>query len=102
MRMAETVLRNEKFQQFVFGEEDRVLIVRMRTVPSLDATAMKQFELLHARCERKGVTLILSHVNKQPMLVMKRSGFFAELGEENFAANIDEALKCAEEICRKQ
>ena len=82
----------DKFQQFAVGEDDRVLIVRMRNVPSLDATAMKQFEALFARCEEKGVDLIFSHVNKQPMSVMKRSGFLAKLGEEKFAANIDDAL----------
>ena len=90
----------DKFQQFAFGEEDRVLIVRMRNVPSLDATAMKQFEQLHARCEGKSVMLILSHVNKQPMSVMKRSGFLNTLGEQNFAANIDEALSKAEALVK--
>jgi SulP family sulfate permease len=91
----------DKFQQFAVGEDDRVLIVRMRNVPSLDATAMKQFEALFARCEEKGVDLIFSHVNKQPMSVMNRSGFLAKLGEEKFAANIDDALSRAASIVSK-
>ena len=48
--------------------------------------------------DKKGVTLILSHVNPQPMKVMKKSGFFESVGEENFCPNIDAALARGEEL----
>ncbi len=87
----------DKFAAFDLGEGTRVLIVRMRNVPSLDATAMAQLDLLRIKCAQNDIRLILSHVNKQPLAVMKRSGFIDSLGTANFAANIDEALKIAEE-----
>ncbi len=90
----------DKFAAFDLGEGTRVLIVRMRNVPSLDATAMAQLDLLRIKCAQNDIRLILSHVNKQPLAVMKRSGFIDSLGTANFAANIDEALKIAEGIDR--
>ncbi len=90
----------DKFAAFDLGEGTRVLIVRMRNVPSLDATAMAQLDLLRIKCAQNDIRLILSHVNKQPLAVMKRSGFIDSLGTANFAANIDEALKIDEGIDR--
>ena len=39
-----------------------------------------------------------SHVNEQPMKVMKKSGFVDLVGEENFCSHISDALKHAEEL----
>ena len=47
-------------------------------------------------CSKKGIRVIFSHVNEQPLKVMKKAGFVDTAGEENFASNIDEALKKAE------
>ena len=49
-------------------------------------------------CKKYKITLILSHVNEQPMSVMKKSGFDLEVGHENICANIDDALARAESI----
>jgi len=74
------------------------LILRMRSVPSLDATAMNALESLRKKCEKKGIVLILSHVNDQPLAVMKKSGFFEAVGADNFCPHIDDALKRAQEM----
>ncbi len=39
--------------------------------------------------------MLLSHVNEQPMSVMKKAGFIEMVGEENFLPNIDAALEKA-------
>ena len=39
------------------------------------------------------MTLILSHVNEQPMKVMEKAGFIEKAGRENFCENIDKALE---------
>lgn len=75
-----------------------VLILRMRAVPAVDATAMNQIEALYKKCKAKGVTLILSHVNPQPMDTMKKSGFYDKVGEENFCKDINTALDRANSI----
>jgi len=57
---------------------------------------MQNLESLYAQCRKKEVTLILSHVNEQPMKIMRKNGFIEKVGEENICAHIDDALKLAE------
>ena len=49
-------------------------------------------------CESKGIALVFSHVNEQPMAVMEKAGFVEKLGRDHFRKNIDEALEYAGEI----
>ena len=76
----------------------KCLVLRMRSVPALDSTAMNALQNLVKICENKGITLVFSHVNEQPMRVMKKAGFVELVGEENFRPNISAALKRAEEV----
>lgn len=76
----------------------KCLILRMRSVPALDSTALNAMTDLYKNCEKRGITLILSHVNQQPMKVMEKAGFAQKVGQENFCENIDRAIKQAEEL----
>ncbi len=80
----------------------KVLIIRMRGVPAIDATAMQSLETLVDTCKEKGVTVIFSHVNQQPRDVMDKDGLTAKVGTENFCAHIDAALERAKEILAAQ
>ncbi len=88
----------DKILKIGVNDGQKCLVLRMRSVSTIDATAMHNLEQLHRDCEKKGVHLIFSHVNEQPMKVMTKSGFIAKVGKENFCAHIDEALKLAEEL----
>lgn len=79
-------------------EDTRVLVIRMRSVNAIDATAMHNLEQLQEACEKQGITIVLSHVNRQPMDVMKKSGFDKKIGADNFCAHIDDALKRAQDL----
>lgn len=70
----------------------RVLIIRMRGVPSLDSSAMHALEDLLDMCRERGVQLVISHPNDQPMRTMERAGFVDQVGHENFLPNIDAAI----------
>lgn len=70
----------------------RVLIIRMRGVPSLDFSAMHALEDLLDMCRERGVQLVISHPNDQPMRTMERAGFVDQVGRENFLPNIDAAI----------
>ncbi|MBQ2278871.1 MAG: sodium-independent anion transporter [Clostridia bacterium] len=89
---------SDKFASIPVREGDKVVILRMRNVPALDVSAMRSLEAIHRVCEEKNMTLILSHVNEQPLSVMKKSGFYDAVGEKNFAENIDAALEMAAKI----
>jgi SulP family sulfate permease len=88
----------QKFSQLIIDERKTVLILRMRSVPAMDATALKSLEKLHQDLKKKHVTLILSHVNEQPMSMMNRAGFLDLVGRENLAGSIDEALSFAVDL----
>lgn len=89
---------SEKFNSITFEEGIKVVILRMRNVPALDSTAMRVLNEIYSTCKKSDLTLILSHTNEQPLSVMKKAGFYDELGSENFLPNIDEALAYAEKI----
>ena len=74
------------------------LILRMRSMNALDASALNSIETLYNECKKKKITLILSHVNEQPMHVMKKSGFYDKVRPENFCEHIDDALLRAEAL----
>ena len=76
----------------------RCLILRMRSVPALDTTSMNALNELLKRCRKKNITLILSHVNEQPLHVMEKAGFVRKVGLKNICRNIDAAIERAEEI----
>ena len=79
-------------------EKTKCLILRMRGVPALDSTAMNSLTSLYEKCQKKKITLILSHVNDQPMRVIRKAGFDTLIGKENFSPNIDVAIEKAEKI----
>lgn len=84
--------------KIVVKDMTRYLIIRMRSVNSLDITAMNALTSLCERCQKKGITLILSHVNEQPMHVMEKAGFVELAGADNFCPNIDAAIERAEAL----
>ena len=88
----------DAIEHIVVKDFTKCLVLRMRSVPALDSTAMNALQNLAKICENKGITLVFSHVNEQPMRVMQKAGFVELVGEENFRPNISAALKRAEEV----
>lgn len=91
----------DRINQIEVNEVTRCLILRMRAVPAADSTAMNSMTALCERCKKNGVTLILSHVNEQPMRAMEKAGFVDLVGRENFCRNIEEALDQADKVLEK-
>ena len=91
---------SDAIEHIVVEESAKCLVLRMRAVPALDSTAMNALTALTKTCESKGVTVVFSHVNEQPMKAMKKAGFTDLAGEENFCPNITAALERAEEIIK--
>lgn len=85
-------------EEIVVKDFTTCLVLRMRSVPSLDSTALNALKDLVQVCESKGITIVFSHVNDQPMKVMEKAGFIELVGEENFQPSISAALDRAEEI----
>lgn len=76
----------------------KVMILRMRSVPAIDATAYKTLEKIYVQCWANDITLILSHVNHQPMKAISKGGLYDDIGEANITSDIHEALERARMI----
>lgn len=76
----------------------KILILRMRQVPSIDAAGIQMIEGLLSKCRSEGTQLLLSGVHSQPIVALSKSGLLKDIGEQNVLANIDAALNRAREI----
>ena len=85
-------------EEIVVKDFTTCLVLRMRSVPALDSTALNALKDLVQVCKSKGITIVFSHVNDQPMKVMEKAGFIELVGEENFQPSISAALDRAEEV----
>ena len=88
----------DKILKISVKEDTKCLILRMRSVNAIDATAMHSLEQLYDSYEKKNIQIILSHVNEQPKSVMDKAGFTKKVGADNFCSHIDEALERAKKV----
>lgn len=76
----------------------KCLVIRMRGVPAIDATALHSLILLLDKCRENNVEVVFSHVNEQPMKSLEKAGVVEKIGRKNFCPHIDDALARASEI----
>ena len=88
----------DNFLNISITDDIKVVILRMRSVPAMDITALHALEKVYATCQENDVTLVLSHVLEQPKHMMEKAGFIDKVGEQNFRDNIDAALEWAAEL----
>ncbi|HEX9007075.1 MAG TPA: SulP family inorganic anion transporter, partial [Bacteroidota bacterium] len=96
---------------FFFGAADRfkhvlslivkkpkVLILRMRTVLSMDATSLRALEEVYEQTRRDNSVLMLAGVHTQPLIAMEKAGLLDKVGVDNVYENVNEALKAARKV----
>lgn len=88
----------DEMMNITAGPHTKVIILRMRSVPSIDITALSSMEHFLEHCTNRHITLILSHVNRHPRQVMEKEGIAKKIGTENFCDNIDAALERARQL----
>ena len=88
----------DKILGITVSEEMTNLVLRMRSVNAIDATAVHSIEQLYEQCQKKGITLVLSHVNEQPETVLRKSGMYEKIQPENICVHIDDALARAAQL----
>ncbi len=96
---------------FLFGATDKiavitermhelppVVIIRLRNMTAIDATGLFSLEEIARQLHATGRTLILCGAREQPAQLMHQAEFEEVVGRENICANVDEALRRAEEV----
>lgn len=87
-----------KFINIPTDKTINAIIFRMKGVPAMDATALHTLQGVYKKCKKNDITLIFSHVQSQPMSVMRKAGFDQLIKKENFCENIDAALERAAQL----
>jgi SulP family sulfate permease len=75
----------------------KVLIIRLRRTPAMDATGLHALTDVVRRSRRDGTLVLLSEVQPQPLAALRRSVLVEEIGEENVCATMEQALARAHE-----
>lgn len=92
----------DKFRDTVCGLEKKtkILILRMRHVPTIDATGLSALENMFASAGREGTQIILSGVQPSLFEKIKRGGLLKFIKNENIQPTITHALECARKILK--
>lgn len=98
---------------FFFGVADRlknllnelerppkIFILRMRRVPTIDASGMHALEEFYLECKRQGTLLLLSGVKRGPLRDLRRYQLDELIGEEHIFSHINPALEFSRELMR--
>lgn len=81
----------------------KVLILRMRHVPSMDMTGLKALEEIVSSYLKKGSQIVLSGVQKKPRELIVKSGLADKIGKNNILPNVQKAiLRSAEMLAPKE
>jgi sulfate permease, SulP family len=87
----------------VLEKPARVLIIRMRNVPVIDATGIRVLRDVNKEIKRKGTKLILSEINSNQVTnELKKARLLFQIGKGNIRNTFEEALKRANDILSGQ
>lgn len=77
----------------------RVLIIRMRNVPVIDATGIRVLKEVHAAMKRQGTKLVLAEVNNAQITgELKKARLLFQIGKGNIKDTFEKAIVRANEI----
>jgi SulP family sulfate permease len=73
-------------------EGTRAVVLEMHRLVLLDTSGLDALEQLHRTLKKRGIALVLAHVNEQPLSLIRRSGFEADLGPEQIVPTVAAAF----------
>ncbi|MDR1860329.1 MAG: STAS domain-containing protein [Bacteroidales bacterium] len=80
------------------GIKSKVLIIRMRHVPFIDATGLKNLKDMVRQMQQSGTRIVLSGVRPEVMQSLEKDGFFTIVPSVDVLPSFDEALKRGKEL----
>ncbi|HUO09875.1 MAG TPA: SulP family inorganic anion transporter [Phycisphaerae bacterium] len=76
----------------------KVIILRMRYVPHIDATGLNALREFHRQCVKRKMVMLLGGVHMHPLFEITKAGMDKEIGLENIFSNLDDALAKARQV----
>lgn len=75
-----------------------VLILKMKNVPNMDATAYNSLKRIEKRCLDQDIILLFACVNEQPLKLLEASGFFTTVSKDTFFDSVNSAIDYADNL----
>ncbi len=74
------------------ADDTRAVVLEMHRMVLLDTSGLDALRQFHRTLARQQKALVLANVNEQPLSLIRRSGFEAELGPENIVPTVAAAF----------
>jgi len=75
----------------MIGEKNKHIIIGMKHVSVIDATALHAFKRMMNTCERHHIDVYVTGIQKGPYQTLKTAGLTEKIGEDHFLKSIEEA-----------
>ena len=95
---------SQKFQEVItdLNQQPKILILRMRNVPFIDATGINRLKEICWQLQQKGTTVIISGANREVKKVLLKANIYTMISKYNIHDNIISAIQCAKKILEEQ
>ena len=93
---------SQKFQEVLtdLNQHPRVLILRLRNVPFIDATGLNRLKEICVKLKTRGTSIVLSGASRSVKSEMLKAGLYKLLERQNITNDIQEALERAKLILK--
>lgn len=91
---------SQKFQEVLtdLNQQPKILILRMRHVPFIDATAINRLKEICRQLQARGTAIIISGAKAEVTAELLKGNLYTVIGVKNVHINIDDAIRRAGEI----
>lgn len=80
----------------VDGKKTQTMILRLRNVPAMDATAVHALKRFIRNCQSHRIRILVSGLKEQPYEVLEKAGVIDAIGSDNVFDHFESALTFAE------
>jgi len=91
---------SQKFQEVIkkIKQKPKILILRIRHVPFIDATGVKRLKEIYTSLMASGTATIISGANEEIKNELRKMNIYQDLGRKNICDNIEQAVQQAERL----
>lgn len=79
------------------GDKTEILIIKLKHVPAMDATALHAFERMIKLCKKKKIRVLLTGLQDQPKQALEKAKILSQIGEEHLFPGLSGAINFVEE-----
>ncbi len=75
------------------SSKTRILIIKLKHVPAMDATALHAFSRLVSMCKKRKIKLMITGIQDQPKAALTKAGLIEKIGSEHVFEGLGNAIE---------